>query len=63
MSYPPETPEDVLHPKQPLWARNIDENLLSSTRRQWHAIQTDRGTNGEWHQFRTRCGRIALCRM
>jgi hypothetical protein len=52
------TPDEVLRPTRPLWAINVDEDPLRPTRRQWHAIATDRGREGEWQQFRTRCDRI-----
>lgn len=58
MTHAPETPDEVLHPTRPLWALNVDEDPLGPTGRQWHAIETDRGEKGDWHQFRTRCDRI-----
>ena len=58
MTDAPKTPDEVLHPVGPLWARNIDEDPLRSTGRLWHSIETDRVATGEWHQFRTRCDRI-----
>ena len=58
MSHAPETPDEILHPKQPLWARNVEEDQYASTRREWHAIATDRGGMDEWHEFRTRCDRM-----
>ncbi len=58
MSQPPQTPDEILHPKRPLWACNAEEDPRLPTGRIWHAIAEDRGTKDEWHQFRTRCGRM-----
>ena len=50
----PETPEAILHPTEPLWAANVEEDPREGTLRQAHLIV--RVAPNEFHGLRTRCG-------